>query len=141
MANWYGTARSNYVRFNDLDALKNSLAPFGSISISEGKPNRYCLLVTDPSDDGGWPSCAYDENDNEVIFDPIKHICPFLHKDDILIMMQAGAEKLRYITGYATAYDHEGKHISIVLDDIYTIAKKKWNRPGKKPKNITTATY
>jgi hypothetical protein len=48
--------------------------------------------------------------------------------------MESGAEKLRYIAGYAVAYNSKGETVSLNLDDIYDKAKSLGT-------NITTATY
>lgn len=122
MANWYGSARSNYVQIKDMEGLIKALGPF-NIEISESRLDKgVCFLVGPYSDDGGWPSFATDEEGDEIEFDPSEHICPFMQDDQILIMMQCGAEKLRYITGDAQAYNSEGVCEFLSLDSIYARA-------------------
>ena len=49
-------------------------------------------------------------------------------------MMEAGAEKLRYISGFAFAFNNKGEEITIRLSDIYERAKDLGT-------NITAAEY
>lgn len=35
------------------------------------------------------------------------------------VILKAGAEKLRFINGYAAAVDSEGQRVDLFLDDIY----------------------
>lgn len=133
MANWYGTARSNYVRIKDkdMDGLKKALEPF-PIQIADGYGNnegKVCFLSNEP-DSGGWPSVVYSYTDEdcqeevETEFDPASQICPFMDDNQILVMMEAGAEKLRYITGSAQAYNNAGEFCQVTLFDIYEKAQE-----------------
>lgn len=123
MANWYGAARSNYVQISDMEGLKASLKPF-PISIEE-KGGLFCLLSEDP-DSGGWPSSAYLDDDYENEFSFEEHVMPYVKEGEVLIVMEAGHEKMRYITGYAEAYIRKPtgiESVSISLADIYALAK------------------
>jgi len=134
VANWYGTARSNYVRIKDMDGLKKALGPFDIkvVAKDNSDPNLVCFLSVD-ADSGGWPGFGYVEAENEetgagdeVEFDPAAHICPFMADGEILVMMEAGAEKLRYVTGSAQAYNSKGEVVYLNLDRIYKLAAKKF---------------
>jgi molybdopterin biosynthesis enzyme len=57
-----------------------------------------------------------------------------LHDEDVAVLMEAGAEKLRYVSGWAVAVNSKGDLVEIGLSDIYEKAK----HLGK---NITQATY
>lgn len=120
MANWYGTARSNYVRIKDMDGLRKALAPF-PITIEE-QDDKVCFL-SEEQDSGGWPSWAYleDEDDSkrEVEFDATSCICPYMQEGEVLVMMEAGAEKMCYVSGSAVAFNHNGDYVAIYLTDIY----------------------
>lgn len=123
MANWNGAARSNYVRFEDIEKFK---AEFGAmwpeIRISASADGEsYCLLAE--TEYGDWPSwgTAVDSDgyDTDFEFDPVEYICPHLIEGDVLVMMSAGHEKLRYVTGNAAAYNKGGFVCGVSLDDIY----------------------
>lgn len=146
MANWNGSARSNYVKIKDIDGLKAAIAPF-EVTIEEHGSNPllgFCFLSTDEY--GGWPGTvsiwrgdtADEEVEEEVTFDPVVQICPFMEPDQILVLLEAGAEKLRYITGVATAFSATGDIIQISLEDIYALAAKTF---GVEQTGITRAEY
>lgn len=141
MANWYGTARSNTVRIKDVVGLDKALEPFSLWVKRNG--NEFTFFGED--DSGGWPSYGIltdeteeEEKDTEVAFDPAIHIAPFMEDDQILIMMCVGAEKLRFVTGYAQAYNAKGKYVAINLDQIYRKAALKFKVPIEK---IDAAEY
>jgi len=127
MSNWYGTARSNTFTVVDMDGLKQALSPFADIEIRE-RAGKVCLLVTD-GDYGGWPSCVFTENEEEHEFDPAVCVMPYVKEGEVVVFMEAGAEKLRYITGNAQAFirkDSTVTSVSISLDDIYHMAAEKF---------------
>ena len=124
MANWYGAARSNYVRVKDKDGLIEALDPF-PIRLAHNPDGLTCFLPE--TEDGDFPGFAYTEDDEEIEFDPQNHIVPFLEDNEVLILMTSGAEKLRYITGHATAYHPDGEQVlHINISDIYGLVKQTW---------------
>lgn len=129
MADWYGAARSNYVRIKDMEGLKASLEPF-EIEISHGSDEnegKICLLGSS-ADNGGMPSYIWEDGTDEMIeFSFAEHVCPFMEDGEILVVMESGAEKLRYITGYASAYNAKGDAVHVSLSDIYTKAAEFFN--------------
>ncbi len=138
MASWYGTARSNYILVRDLDAFKAALEPWPvEVHRADGSTNVVCL-VSEELDSGGWPSIRYDDEDNDIEFDPAKLICPHMVEGQVLVMMEAGAEKTRYITGVAQAYDHTGECVEVNLVDIYQLAAAKF---GVDRSSITSCEY
>lgn len=154
MANWSGTARSNYVTVADMEGLRKALTPFGSIGIYP-KADRaalkdgetVCLVAED--DDGGWPSFAYEEGldeageptEIEVEFSFAERVVPFLVPGEILVVKEVGAEKHRYVSGYAAAFHWDGKEarqVSLGLNDIYNLAAEEF---GVGIDTITRASY
>lgn len=156
MANWYGTARSNYFRVRDLDTFKAALAiNFGeSIEVSEGTdlPGSVCLLEVDGD---GWPVCFEPCTD----FTPgaaaglcagcgCEHpaggaprrelveelIADHLVEGDVAVLLEVGAEKLRYLTGTAVAVNSRGEQVGLSLDEVYA-------RAAHLGATITTAHY
>ncbi len=137
MANWYGTARSNYVRLKDPEAVKQLLADRASdVSLQESSsaPGLFVFLVNGMSDSGGWPSvCPLTaEGEEDYDADPIGFddlIAEHLVDGEVLILTEAGAEKLRYVTGRAHALRvKNGKRQDLVvsIDDIYALVEKRW---------------
>lgn len=150
MANWQGAARSNYVTIIDMGGLTKTLALFSGITVSAGEggnEGKHCLLATD-TEYGDWPSSAYspqaddpDGDEVEIDFNAAEHIMPFVAEGEVLVIMEAGAENLRYITGCASAFVRRVagvEEVSIDLRDIYSIAADKL---GVKQSDISHANY
>ena len=130
MANYYASARTNYVRVTDLEGLKEVLSrfPIGIHSqYAESDDPVYCFLCED-ADGSGWPYCAYDEEDREILFSWENTVMPFVKVGEVLVVQEVGAEKLRYLVGYSEAYirreDGRVESCHINIDDIYDKAKK-----------------
>lgn len=120
MADYQGAARSNFFRVKDLNGLRASAERFGLVVQGHPAQPDYVMLYP-TSDDGGWPSWQVEgeETGNDVAFDPIEHICPYLAEGQVVILIEAGAEKLNYVSGWAGAYTWDGRHIKLALLDIY----------------------
>lgn len=117
---WHGAARSNYIPIEDEAGLEKALEPFeGLIKMDYDRHGKTGFMVGDESNDGGWPSAARNDDGNEIEFDPVQLICPFMTEGAILVMMESGADKYHDITGNATAYKKDGTKVEIYLNDIY----------------------
>jgi hypothetical protein len=117
---WHGAARSNYVPIEDEEGLEKTLEPFeGLIKIDYDRHGKTGFTVGDESNDGGWPSMVADDDGNEIEFDPVHLICPFMAEGAVLVMMESGADKYREITGNAIAYKKDGTKVEIYLNYIY----------------------
>lgn len=119
MANYTGTARTNYVTLTDLAGAMAYLAPF-TIEVVE-RDGKHALLDAH-GDGGGWPTHEIDDDGNDIEFDFVEFM-QFVSAGEVLVFMEAGAEKQRYVFGCASAYVKHpdgsvGVH-SITLDDIY----------------------
>ncbi len=138
MANWCGTARTNYVRVKDVDALKELLEPFEVEVYTHPTMPRYVMLTpSSMSDYGGFNFNNQDEDGNEVEFD-WPDIAAHLDEGQILVAVEAGAEKLRYVSGFAVAVAWDGRVTDVNLNDIYEKARVDFNLPGHP---IAAATY
>lgn len=132
MANWYGTARSNYFKVKDAEAFKVWAAQFDAIELWDDERG----FGLGDTDEGYWPSSVYnDETGEDRDIDFVHELSEHLTEDSVAVLMSAGAEKLRYITGYAVAVNHKGELVEVSLDDIYELATAKF---GITP---TSATY
>jgi hypothetical protein len=134
MANYEGKARSNYVKFND--KIHHILALFPDLGLidssevkglsallsnySEGTP--HCSAIEDFNDDEqkAFTSLGLDPEINPPVFLEIIHLALVDEPDNVFIWVEAGAEKLRYISGSTIAIDAKGTILKKVsLSDIY----------------------
>ena len=123
MANYYASARSNYFKVKDAEAFKAWVGSTPNLGLWE-KDGMFALYSTCP-DSGGWPSWYLDDDGDELYFE-VTDVAEFLTEDSIAVFMESGAEKLRYITGYAVAVNHKGETVQIGLGDIYELARAKF---------------
>ena len=136
MGNWYGTARTNYVRVTDIDALKEVLPD--SIEVVEQydqkKGGTFYAFLSQDGDSGGFPSGREDSNGDWEDFDFGEFLMDYIPNGEVLILMCAGAEKMCYITGISTAFTwgktKGGKKVlrckRISIEDIYGQVRKHW---------------
>jgi hypothetical protein len=136
MANWYGTARSNYFRVKDNDAFLKWADSRGlGVFRNKESADLFAIHGGETTDDGSWPS--YDvEGDTEI--DLVSELAQHLPKGQIAVLMEIGAEKLRYLTGVAMAIDHKGRVVEVTLSDIYRKAARAFRVAESE---ITQATY
>lgn len=134
MANYTATARTNYFKVRDLEALEEALEPFEiQVVRNTEQPDLVALLCQD-SDGAGWPSYYYDDNDDNVDVEIPQLVAEHLEPGHVAVFIEAGAEKLRYVTGHAIALNHEGDTRQISLSDIYAMA-------GELGEHVTSAEY
>lgn len=134
MANYYESARSNYFFVKDIEAFETELEGTGLTVIKKDINNNLTQVALLATEDG-WPEYKYDpdtydseELNWEGIF--IRHLAD----NQVAVIMGAGAEKLRYISGWAMAYNNKGESVGVNIADIYNLAKELGSE-------ITTATY
>lgn len=130
MANWCGTARSNNFRVKDVKAFQEALAPFDiEVQVHPAQP-QFVMLVG-AQEYGDFPSCGFTEDDEEIELDFQKLFAEHLVDGQVAILMEAGAEKLRYITGYACAYTWDGRTAQVTLSDIYQLIEEDLGVPAR----------
>jgi len=133
MANWIGSARTNYFRVKDVDAFK-AWAQAASLAVFE-EDGRFGVYSEDEY--GGWPQIVFDDDTTDAHrdFDIANELAQHAAVGEIVVCLEAGAERLRYITGSAIAFkvtaDGADK-ISLALDDIYNLAASKWGEEPSK---------
>ena len=141
MANWYGTARSNYFRVKDEEAFKKDMADLAGVDVGEreepGETAVRRFAIFDGYGDG-WPTPTRDlfdaEGDRvgEEEVDLFDFVASHLAEGSVAIFMESGSEKQRYVTGFALAINHLGKTISVDLDDIYDkVEEAGWPKPTR----------
>jgi hypothetical protein len=128
MANYYGTWRSNYFKVkNEEEFLKwFEGVPDAELSGNNSR-DGFCILQGQFGDGAGFPSSRINEETDEAEeFDMFEELAPYLKEGEVAIFMEAGAEKLRYVCGYAVAVKWDGKIKVISLDNIYNWVERYW---------------
>jgi hypothetical protein len=136
VANYYAAARSNYFRVADRAAF-GAWADSLNLTVEEGDAPGNLMIH---ADEDGWPAWAYDADGEELAdFDLPQALGQHLAPGETAILMESGAEKLRYIVGWAVAVHRtptggvETEELS--LRDIYERAQTRWGG------TITEASY
>jgi hypothetical protein len=140
MANYYGSARSNYVTIIDREGLDKALAPFDRPGIRRSESGKSAFMGNDP-DSGSFTSWGIGENGEDLEFSWEKHVMPYVAEGEVLVIMEAGAEKLRYIVGVSVAFIRRGDKVQSIFVDIESIYKKAAKKFGVPRAEITDATY
>ena len=127
MANWYGSSRSNYFQVKDRDRFLKWAEERGlGVFKNEQAAGLFAIHGGEATDDGSWPS--YDMgHDTEI--DLVAELARHLAKGQIAILMEVGAEKLRYLTGVAIAVNSKGRVAALTLNDIYPKAARTFRIP------------
>lgn len=138
MANYIASARSNYFKVKDKDAFLEAMERVPDVLVEYGNDDTVVLTVQN-SDWGGWPSYYYNDEDDieEEDFDIAELVSEHLKDDSVAIFMEVGAEKLRYVVGYAVAINSKGEREQVSLMDIYELAAGLTN----KPENVTNCEF
>ncbi len=142
MANYYATARSNYFAVKDETAFREWAGILGLTILEPDHRDktadgllRLGIASGYNDDSGGWPTSLTDEEtgDYEDI-DVAEQLVAHLADGEVAVLIEAGNEKLRYISGLAVAVNNKGRTVIVDLDSIYTAARKLGP-------NITRAEY
>jgi hypothetical protein len=124
MANYNASARSNYFQVKDPDALRRELAGLDIDVLTDDPHDERRVVLLSRSEDGGWPSWRFDEEgDDDVEVDLAAIIAQHLTDGQVAVLMESGAEKLRFIGGAAVAVNSRGEQVCVSLEDIYERAK------------------
>ena len=135
MANWYGTARTNYVTLTDAEQVNRIISAFGTTMHQESESctrtdGKYAFFPNRDSD-GDFDYYMFDDDGDEIEF-VWEDIMPFVAEGEVLVVIVSGAEKSRYITGDAQAYCRKGDDImstGVALTDIYAKAALSFDVP------------
>lgn len=135
MANYVGSARSNYFRVRDAAVFLDWVETLPGVVASREDQDRFVLLVEN-GDDGGWPNWRYDDEGEDEEINLYAELAGHLSEGEVAVLQEVGAEKLRYLVGHAVAVDHRGEKLAVSIDDIY----EKVHEAGWGP-DVSTATY
>jgi len=143
MANYISTWRSNYFKVKDREAFLEFISRVHDLDVKEdergfvlleaqdGEGGAPSMISLNPDDDDAEP--AYFDTGEAASFE--SYIAAHLADGEVAILMESGHEKLRYVSGYATAVRADGEIIHISLSMIYDLVEREW---GVK---TTEATY
>jgi hypothetical protein len=68
--------------------------------------------------------------DDEI--DVARELSEHLAEGSVAVLEEVGAERLRYLNGWAQAVDHRGEKITVTLDDVYAKAREAgWPEPTR----------
>jgi len=134
MANFYGTARTNYFKVKDAQKFQEAMAEIPNIEVVTKPEDCFGIMASGDSDSGCFPGYGWsEENGEEYEIDLPQLVSKHLREDEVAVFMEAvavfmeaGAEKLRYISGWSLAVNSKGEEIVVSLSDIYKLAIEKW---------------
>ena len=122
MANYYATSRTNTFRVKNQATFMAWAEKLG-VTVHERHDGSGFVLFPDERDDtGAFPSHDA-EADEEIDF--VEQLSEHLADGSVAVIVEAGAEKLRYVHGHAIAVNSRGEQVCVALEDIYELAEKK----------------
>ena len=126
MANYYGQTRTNYFLVKDAEAFKAEMANYEVCVIEQkiGEETGYGILDED-SDGGGlqWSQFNEETEDyDDLVWEDI--IGKHLKDGEVCVLVETGAEKYRYLNGWAIAFNNKGETRRVDTTDIYDLAKE-----------------
>ncbi len=93
---------------------------------NENEADSFAFHPGGRTDSGGWPTL---DTENDVEIDLTAEFAEHLSKEQVAILMEAGAEKLRYVIGEAAAVNSRGRVVFLSLGDIYRRAAREFRSP------------
>lgn len=142
MSNYVSTARSNYFRVKDREAFEAWLNTvcYQELSIIEKDTDPLLVGLNATNGDCSGFALSY-EDDNGEEQSLLEGLAQHLAEGEVAILVEAGAEKCRYVSGFAVAVmadptaESGHKVLEVSLNDIYKLVESQW---GAKP---TDASY
>lgn len=140
MTNYYATGRTNYFAVKDAEAFKAEIDGMktGLQVVSQKSPEGLTLVGLLSEDESGF---VWNWNDPKTEeweeIDWTELFARHLQDDWVAIIMETGAEGLRYVSGIALAFNSKGGTIAI---DLATEITKRSRELGLGTK-ITDPTY
>lgn len=141
MANYYGVARSNYFLVKDPEAFVNEMSKYPVEVIAKEVDGVVLHGFLDKDDNGGGDIWTYypdtDPDEDLPDYQDVDWADVFkrhLADDWVAVLMGTGAEKHRFLSGFAEAYNNKGETKTVNISDIYALATNLGS-------NITQAYY
>ena len=121
MADFFATSRSNHVLVKDVTAAIEALKDF-DIPIHRHPKNVSAIMLAGCDSDGTFSfSSIDDETGEDVHLDLTEWASTHLVEGQVLVLVSAGAEKLRYVSAWAEAYTWKGEMVSVdLLDALFS---------------------
>ena len=125
MANYYASARSNYFQVKDSKVFEEWVDSIPGLGIftKQGDSATLYAICDNGGDACGWPSYDH-ENDREI--DLAEELAEHLAEGQVAVLIEVGAEKLRYLSGHAVAVNWKGEVEWLNLNRIYDLAEERW---------------
>lgn len=139
MANFNGTARSNYVKVKDVAAATAALEPFGNEIHKHPDNADYIAIFGGCYDTGTFTTLRGDDEGEDVELDFAAWAQEHLEPGQVLVLMTAGAEKQRYVSAWAEAHTWDGRSVAIRLDTALDNLIR--SELGLDPDSVAPATY
>ncbi len=122
MANYICTARTNYFAVKNKKHFLAWVAQRDITAVrSEERPGQFALFPGESDDGNALPNHDH-ETDDEIDF--VAELARHLRKGSVAVIVQAGAERLRYVGAHATAVAADGRRVDLDLNEIYARAVK-----------------
>ena len=144
MANFIGTARTNYFHVTDEEKYKylfNGLVGSDDeiISFDETDKNgkilhgfgSYSSIYWSPSKADGNPDWL-DEDDADGYEDFLNQLSKILPEDEAFVLIDVGHEKLRYLSGFATIVTNKDIKYVDLTNTTQTVAREMLQKPDYK---------
>jgi len=139
MAEWNGTARTNYFQVTDEAKFREWAEARALHVFAKDAGGTTIFGVYSETDDGGWPTNSWpDDEDAPIEVDVVAELAAHLAEGQIAVLIESGHEKCNYVDGNAVAVDHAGNRVAIELRDIYDLAAKTFGIPVEQ---ITECAY
>lgn len=138
MADFYATSRSNYVLVKDVTAAIEALKDF-DIPIHRHPKNANAIMLAGCDDNGTFNSSYVDEDGDDIYLDLAEWTSTHLVEGQVLVLVSAGAEKLRYISAWAEAYTWKGEVVTVDL--LTSLFSRLQSELGIAPSEVADPSY
>ena len=135
MADFYATARSNYVKVKDVEKAKESLRDYGNTVHVHNTYPEYIMIEGGSSGFLTW--CQNDDGEEKCLL--WRDWClEHLVAGQTLILIYVGNEKLRYLAAGAEVYTWDGRQLEV---DLMTILTRGLRDIGVSPDQVALPQY
>lgn len=127
MANYVSRWRSNWFSVRDRAAFDAWVGRYPSVTVETRDSGQVALFDAHDGDHDGVPSIWLDpETDEWVDVDFLGELSDHLAPDAVAVVMEVGAEKLRYLTGMIDAVRPDGSRLHQSLSSFPDVVEQAW---------------